>query len=468
MKYHLVVLGCQMNHADAERMQAIMAKLGYAETEREEDADVIGIIACSVRQKAIDKVYSKIAKWNKWKNKKNLLTFVSGCVLPDDREKFLKLFDLKELASFPSMLSQYGVTTPISNTALIHDEALQEAARPATVAEKLNFSGLKPAENKVKAAPQTWEVEPIYNSAFEAFIPIQNSCNKFCTFCAVPYTRGREVSRPSADILEEAAKLIERGYKSITLLGQNVNSYGLDKKGEELSFADLLDHLGAMADASGKEVWIYYTSPHPRDMTRDVIEAMARRRSLAKQVHLPVQSGDDKVLIRMNRKHSMERYREVVGWIRDLLPTATLFTDVIVGFTGETDEQFENTRAAVREFKYNMAYIAMYSPRPGAASFAWQDDVDHAVKKERYAVLTEDLEKEAVVHTRELEGKTVRMLVRGKDRKEGYLSGHTEGKIIVRFASEDEGLIGSFVDVQIESVRPFSAEGKLVNAAVTL
>src|SRR5690554_92128 len=196
MKYHLVVLGCQMNHADAERMQAIMAKLGYAETEREEDADVIGIIACSVRQKAIDKVYSKIAKWNKWKNKKNLLTFVSGCVLPDDREKFLKLFDLvfdmKELASFPAMLSQYGVTTPISNTALIHDEALQEAARPATVAEKLNFSGLKPAENKVKAAPQTWEVEPIYNSAFEAFIPIQNGCNKFCTFCAVPYTRGRE------------------------------------------------------------------------------------------------------------------------------------------------------------------------------------------------------------------------------------------------------------------------------------
>src|SRR5690554_1229233 len=472
MKYHLVVLGCQMNHADAERMQAIMAKLGYAETEREEDADVIGIIACSVRQKAIDKVYSKIAKWNKWKNKKNLLTFVSGCVLPDDREKFLKLFDLvfdmKELASFPAMLSQYGVTTPISNTALIHDEALQEAARPATVAEKLNFSGLKPAENKVKAAPQTWEVEPIYNSAFEAFIPIQNGCNKFCTFCAVPYTRGREVSRPSADILEEAAKLIERGYKSITLLGQNVNSYGLDKKGEELSFADLLDHLGAMADASGKEVWIYYTSPHPRDMTRDVIEAIARRRSLAKQIHLPVQSGDDKVLIRMNRKHSMDRYREVVGWIRELVPQATLFTDIIVGFTGETDEQFENTRKAMYEFKYNMAYIAMYSPRPGAASYAWADDVAIAVKKQRYAVLSRDLEKVAIEYTKHLKDKTVRVLVRGTDRKEGYLSGHTEGKIIVRFASEDESLIGSFVDVQIESVRPFSAEGKLVNAAVTL
>lgn len=465
MKYHLVILGCQMNHADAERVQAIMAKLGYVQTEKEEDADIIGIIACSVRQKAIDKVYSKIAKWNKWKNKKNLITFVSGCILPDDQQKFLKLFDLvfdmKELASFPAMLSQYGVTTPISNNPVVDSEEMKEVARPATPAEKLNFAGLKPV-SKVAAPPQTWEVTPIYNSDFEAFIPIQNGCNKFCTFCAVPYTRGREVSRPSADILEEAKHLIARGYKSITLLGQNVNSYGLDKKGVELSFAELIDQLGEMADNSGREVWIYFTSPHPRDMKRDVIEAIARRRSLAKQIHLPVQSGDDKVLIRMNRKHSMDRYREVVGWIRELVPQATLFTDIIVGFTGETDEQFENTRKAMYEFKYNMAYIAMYSPRPGAASYAWADDVAIAVKKQRYAVLSRDLEKVAIEYTKHLKDKTVRVLVRGTDRKEGYLSGHTEGKIIVRFQSDDMSLVGKFVDVRIDSVRPFSAEGELV------
>lgn len=469
MKYHIVILGCQMNYADAERVQAVMAKLGYSFTQREEEADVIGIIACSVRQKAIDKVYSKIAKWNKWKNKKNLITFVSGCVLPDDRMKFLKLFDLvfdmKELASFPAMLSQYGVTTPVSNSSIVNSEEMSEVARPATVAEKLALAGAKPL-SKVAAAPETWDVTPIYNSEFEAFIPIQNGCNKFCTFCAVPYTRGREVSRPSEDIIEEVAALIERGYKSITLLGQNVNSYGLDKKGAELSFAALLDKLGEIADSSGHEVWIYFTSPHPKDMTRDVIEAIARRRSLAKQIHLPVQSGDDKVLIRMNRKHSMARYREVVGWIRDLLPGASLFTDIIVGFSGESDEQFENTRAAIREFEYNMAYIAMYSPRPGAASFAWQDDIPHAVKKERYAVLTGDLEKVALAYTRKMKGETVRMLVRAKDRKDGYLTGHTEGKIIVRFLSEDESLIGQFVDVKIESVRPFSAEGELVTRVV--
>src|SRR5690606_5257693 len=157
-----------------------------------------------------------------------------------DQQKFLKLFDLvfdmKELASFPVMLSQYGVTTPVSNTSRVNDEDMAEVARPASVAEKLSFASVRPV-SKVAAPPQTWEVEPVYNSSFEAFIPIQNGCNKFCTFCAVPYTRGREVSRPSADILEEARKLIDNGYKSITLLGQNVNSYGLDKKGEELSFA---------------------------------------------------------------------------------------------------------------------------------------------------------------------------------------------------------------------------------------
>lgn len=469
MKYHLVILGCQMNHADAERVQAVMAQLGYEPTDTEESAHVIGIIACSVRQKAIDKVYSKIHKWNQWKNHKNLITFVSGCLLPDDREKFLKLFDLvfdmKELVVFPAMLSQYGVTTPVSNFSRLHDAQLINEAHPATVAEKLRFAGAKPVSS-VAAPPQTWEVEPIYNSSFEAFIPIQNGCNKFCTFCAVPYTRGREVSRPSGDILVEARTLIEKGYKCITLLGQNVNSYGLDKRGEELSFAQLLDTLGRMADDSGREVWIYFTSPHPRDMTRDVIETIARYRSLAKQIHLPLQSGDDKVLIRMNRKHSLEHYREVVGWIRDLVPSATLFTDIIVGFTGETEEQFENTRKAMYEFRYNMAYIAIYSPRPGAASFAWQDDVSHEDKKRRFALLSGDLEITALEQARALDGQVVRILVRGKDKKDGYLSGHSEGKILVRFPSDDEQLIGSFVDVRIESVRAFSTEAELVKREV--
>lgn len=474
MRYHLVILGCQMNHSDAERVQSVMAQMGFEQTDREEDATLIGIIACSVRQKAIDKVYSKIAKWNKWKNKRQLITFASGCILPDDRQKFLKLFDLvfdmKELASFPDMLKQYGVAMPhlLDDTvakrakAQPHKET-QEKPKPSAP-DFSSFAPVVPKEKKVEQI-DVWDINPVYHSHFEAFVPIQNGCNKFCTFCAVPYTRGREVSRPSHEILDEVSGLVSKGYKSITLLGQNVNSYGLDKKGEELSFAQLLDKIGTIADASGHETWIYFTSPHPRDMTREVIETIAKHRSLAKQIHLPLQSGDDKVLIRMNRKHGMSRYREVVGWINELLPQAAIFTDIIVGFTGETDEQFHNTRLAVKEFKYHMAYIAMYSPRPGAASFAWSDDVSHAVKKDRYAVLSNDLAEVAQVHTSQMVGNVHRMLVRGHDKKEGYLTGHTEGKITLRFASDDDSLIGQFVDVMVESAGPFSAEGKLVEVS---
>ena len=461
MKYHVVIIGCQMNRSDAERVHAVMAKMGLICTDLEEEASIIGIIACSVRQKAIDKVYSKISKWNKWKNKKNLITFVSGCILPDDHKKFLKLFDLvfdmKELAAFPIMLSRYGVVSPISLMSV--PEQLEENI--VINSEKTVFKGLQPLIN-VKSLPQTWEVEPVYNSNFEAFIPIQNGCNKFCSFCAVPYTRGREVSRPSGEILEELKSLVEKGYKSITLLGQNVNSYGLDKKGEELSFAQLLDNVGNIADNAVDNIWIYFTAPHPRDMTREVIETIKKHRSLAKQIHLPLQSGDDEVLNRMNRKHGVERYAEVVQWIRELLPTATLFTDIIVGFSGETAEQFENTRKAVQRFNFNMAYTAIYSPRPGAAAFEWGDDISHIIKKRRYATLTADIAEVALNQTKKMLNTTVKMLVREKDRKNGYLSGHTEGRIVARFPSYDEKLIGQFVDVEIESVTPFSVEGKRI------
>jgi tRNA-2-methylthio-N6-dimethylallyladenosine synthase len=261
MKYHLVILGCQMNQADAERVQSVMASLGFVETEKEEEANLIGIIACSVRQKAIDKVYSRIAKWNKWKNKRNLITFASGCILPDDRQKFLKLFDLvfdmKDLGSFPDMLMQYGVAMPqlFNNETIAPTPEAKTDSKTIQAPVSIDFSAFKPVEGK-KAPEQidVWDIAPTYHSHFEAFVPIQNGCNKFCTFCAVPYTRGREVSRPSAEIIAEVTDLVKRGYKSITLLGQNVNSYGLDKKGAELSFAQLLDKIGLMADQSGNDV----------------------------------------------------------------------------------------------------------------------------------------------------------------------------------------------------------------------
>ncbi len=440
MKYHIVTLGCQMNLSDSERVISVLEEAGYSWTDDEEEAGLIGIIACSVRQKAIDKVYSRIHKWNKWKNNKNLITFISGCILPSDHEKFLKLFDItfqmKDLPKLPEIISRYGITTPV------HLKA-----------------GIDPHNENIE---QFWDVKPAYKSEFEAFIPIQNGCDKFCTFCAVPYTRGREVSRPSNDIIAEVKLLVTQGYKTITLLGQNVNSYGLDKKGEEINFAGLLREIGEFGNQSGKDFWVYFTSPHPRDMNDEVIEVIAAYKVLGKQIHIPMQSGDDEVLHRMNRKHNMETYRRIIRSIRRLLPQATIFTDIIVGFTGETEEQFENTRRAMEEFKFNMSYTAIYSPRPGATSHKWVDDISQDEKKRRLHKLTEELRRHNLPFNQSMVGKTVRVLVRNTDRKEGFLTSHTEGKLIVRFASTNKELIGEFVDVKITSATDFSMEGELV------
>lgn len=468
MNYYLLTLGCQMNKSDSERISTILEDMGYQPVDDEKEADLLGVVACSVRQKAIDKVYSKIYKWNRTNDNRNLITFLTGCILPADKKKFMNLFDLvfttNALPDFPTMLKQYGVVTPLSVPSLV----LSESGRPKgntfpslTKIAKDNTTAMD-EKDKRTIMDRLWEIKPTYHSDFEAFVPIQNGCDKFCTFCVVPYTRGREVSRSSTEILEEIRSLINREYKSITLLGQNVNSYGKDKPGKELSFARLLEEIGKIGEASGKRCWIYFTSPHPRDMKPEVIDVIARYSCLAKQIHLPLQSGDDEVLKRMNRKYTLENYRKIVHYIREKLPEATLFTDIIVGFPGETEDQFENTRKALNEFRYNMAYIAIYSPRPGTVSARWDDDIPVTIKKDRLHQLTKELEKSALLANQTLLGKTTTILVTGKDRKAEYLSGHTEGRIKIRFPSPDVSLIGHFVRVKIISVTPFSVAGEII------
>lgn len=448
-----------MNLSDSERVAKVLHNMGFSQTEKEEDAQLLGILSCSVRQKAIDKVYTRIARWNKWKNQRNLLTFVSGCILPEDRNKFLKLFDfvfpVSELNEFPEMLRQYGIVTSMVHSN--QESVIAEKPAVAVTSPIAMWKGLKEMNIHIE---DFWDIRPEYESDFEAYVPIQNGCDKFCTFCAVPYTRGREVSRSSSEILEEIESLIDKNYKSITLLGQNVNSYGLDKKGSEISFASLLRKIGEMGKSSNKEFWVYFTSPHPRDMTFEVIDTIAEFPCLARQIHLPLQSGDNQVLIRMNRQHTVSKYLEIVDYIRRKIPEATLFTDIIVGFSGETDEQFENTRKLMEELKFNMAYIAKYSPRPGAASSRWKDDVPPAVKKERLHILSEVLRKYSLEYNKKLIGQTLRVLVRGKDRK-GYLSGYTEGRIVVRVLSDDNSLTGKMIDVEITAASDLSIEGKI-------
>ncbi|MGO9310174.1 MAG: MiaB/RimO family radical SAM methylthiotransferase [Spirochaetia bacterium] len=440
MKYHLLHLGCQMNQSDAERVRTVVERMGYQPSESEEDADLLGVVACSVRQKAIDKVYARISRWNSWKNRKNLLTFATGCILPADREKFLPMFDLlfdiTELPRLPAMISQYGVGPAA---------AVPGGDPTGSDGDAIGF----------------WRIAPRYSSTFDAYVPIQNGCDKFCTFCAVPYTRGPEVSRPSDAIIGEIQGLLARGYVSYTHLGHNVNSYGKDRPGAERTFAELLRDVGDLCDASGKECRVYFTSPHPRDMSEESLRVIAGHRSLARQIHLPLQSGDDRVLVRMNRSYQMDDYRRTVASIREILPDATLFTDIIVGFSGETEEQFENTRRAMGEFAYNMAYVAMYSPRPGAASAHWPDDVPHEEKSRRLRVLSEELSRTSSAYNRGMIGREVRLLVEGPDRREGFLAGRTEGRIPVRFKSTDLSLVGRFVNVRIMTTAPLSMEGAL-------
>ncbi len=468
MKYFLLPLGCQMNQSDTERVRTVLHGMGFTPTDNEDEATILGIIACSVRQKGIDKVYSRIKKWNETKNDRNRITFVSGCVLPADREKFLKLFDLvftmNDLPDLPDMIRQYGIVIP---------QLSAVSCQPSAVSYQLSAEGQlsiakdqQPAA-KVKINPSAnmdrfWVIEPDHISDFEAFIPIQNGCNKFCTYCAVPYTRGREVSRKSEDIIAELKDLVEKDYKVITLLGQNVNSYGLDKKGEEINFAELLRRIGEYGNSVDKEFWVYFTSPHPRDMSDEVIEVISQYKCLAKQIHLPIQSGDNAMLDRMNRKHTLDDYRHIIHTIRRLLPDATIFTDIIVGFTGETEEEFENSRKAMEEFKYNMAYIAQYSVRPGAVASTWADDVPKETKKKRYHILTDELMKHSLVYNQGLVGKTLKVVVTGFDRNNAYLTGYTEGKIVIRFKSSNKSLIGTIVKVEVTSATPLSIEGNLV------
>lgn len=441
MKYYLLVLGCQMNASDSERVKTVIERMGYTPAETEDEASLLGVLSCSVRQKPIDKVYSKIHKWNKLKNRKSLITFVSGCVLPKDSDNFRKLFDLvfpmSELGQLPEMIKNYGIVTP-------HGLKLEKPKLPVN-----------------EHIFQLWNVQPQYQSTFEAFVPIQNGCDKFCSFCAVPYTRGREVSRPSDEIIREVSQLMQMGYKSITLLGQNVNSYGHDKPGE-LSFSALLEAIGREGNKLKASCWVYFTSPHPRDMGTDVLEVMAQYPVLAKQIHLPLQSGDDQVLVRMNRKHNMDRYREIVQNIRQILPTATLFTDIIIGFTSETEEQFQNTLSSFDDFQFNMAYIAMYSPRPGAQSFRWDDTVSQNDKKDRFRRLTDKLEHISSAYLTTLVGSETTMLVRTTEERTGFLSGHSEGKIVMRLLLKDPSLIGQMVKVRITESSAFSVTAELV------
>lgn len=436
MKYHIATFGCQTNQSDSERIATVLNKMGFKKALSPDDADLIIANACSVRQSAIDRIHGIAHKIQKKKKRgeKAPITVLTGCVLEQDRKKLAGKFDIvldiRDLKKLPRFIKTICM---IPET--LH--GIQGRAR------ENDIQRWKTAEKSI----EYFNIAPEYQSSFQAFVPIMTGCNNFCAYCAVPYTRGKEVSRPAKDIIKEINKLIKMGYKEITLLGQNVNSY-FDKI-QTTNFTDLLKETNNIPG----DFWIRFHSSHPKDFTDELIDAIASCEKVTKYISLPVQAGNDKVLKKMNRPYTIARYKKLVKKIRVKIPDAAISTDFIVGFPGETKKQFQDSVKLFKELKFNMAYIAQYSSRPGTtAARIFKDNVSLKEKERRDRELTAVLRKISLNINKKLVGTTQQVLIEREIKRQNghWLIGKTNGFITVKIpVNSPEKLIGNFVNVRI-------------------
>jgi len=417
-KFYLLVFGCQMNRSDAERLASILKNIGYTETREENEADLIGIVACAVRQKAVDRIYGKIRNWQIEKEKRPLITMLSGCVLKQDREKLKDRFDLFiDIKKLDNLAEQIQAVAPEQKLAL----------------------------------PHFFEVQPAYGSSYRAYVPIMTGCNKFCTYCAVPYTRGKEISRPAEHILDEVSHLLAHGYKEIVLLGQNVNSYGLDQD-NYIKFPELLKKI----DELGR-FWLKFLTSHPYDMSDELIEVMANGKNISDYLHLPVQSGSDSMLQRMNRHYKIADYKKLINKVRERMPDIAISTDIIVGFCGETPQEFEDTKKLMKELEYNMSYISQYSVRSGtAADKMFKDDVSKEEKQNRWNIINDIVSGHSHNFNQMLIGQIRDMLIDTIDRNDpDKYVGKLSNYVAAHVKSNKQLQIGDFVKVKITKAMPW-------------
>lgn len=384
MKYHIIVFGCQMNTADAERLSETLEKSGYKKTAQKNEADLIVVVMCSVRQSAVDRVHWLAHKFSA--STKKPVTVLTGCILEKDKKKFTTGFDYvvdikneKEIKKIVrecdlERTSQGDLARSPSETRRKSPRIERAAAGPRALAED-HFSN----DKKFDLASEELASEELPSG----YIPIMTGCNNFCSYCVVPYTRGREVSFPAKKIISEVKKALKNGAKEIWLLGQNVNSYKDPSKNMPANFPKLLKMVN---DLPGNFV-LNFTSSHPKDFSDELIETMAKCEKLSMDLNLPIQSGDDAVLKRMNRPYTVAQYKNLVKKIRKVLPKIRLSTDIIVGFPGETKKEFTNTVKTLKEIGYGVAFVNKYSPRAGTAAAKMKDDVSWEEKKSREKVL---------------------------------------------------------------------------------
>ncbi len=437
-KLYIKTWGCQMNEYDSQKMAELLDSThGFSLAEEAEDADVILLNTCSIREKAQEKVFHQLGRWKRLKDTKpDLLIGVGGCVASQEGDAIRKRAPFVDMVFGPQTLHRLP-------------EMLNQLQRSSSPIVDVSF----PEIEKFDRLP-----EPQADGA-SAFVSIMEGCSKYCTFCVVPYTRGEEVSRPLDDVLYEIAQLAEQGVREVNLLGQNVNAYrGEMHDGSICRFADLV-RLVATIDGIDR---IRYTTSHPVEFTDDIIEAYADVPELVNHLHLPVQSGCDRILTQMKRGHTALEYKSQVRKLKKVRPELSMSSDFIIGFPGESDEDFIDTMNLIKAIDFDISFSFIYSARPGTPAADLPDDISEDVKKQRLQLLQDRINQQALRIARQMLNTEQRVLVEGPSRKNPMeLRGKTENNRTVNFVAP-HSVIGQFVDIKITDVVANSLRGELV------
>jgi tRNA-2-methylthio-N6-dimethylallyladenosine synthase len=441
-KLYVLTSGCQMNEYDSDKMRDVLrVSHGLESTNNPEEADILLLNTCSVREKAQEKVFSQLGVWRKLKNKNpDLIIGVGGCVASQEGEMIQKRAPYVDIVFGPQTLHRLP-------------QLLDQTQSNHTKVVDISF----PEIEKFDALPEPRAEGP------KAFVSIMEGCSKYCTFCVVPYTRGEEISRPLTSVIKEITELANQGVREVNLLGQNVNAYqGEMDDGDSADFALLL-HYVAGIPGIGR---IRFTTSHPIEFSDSLIEAFAEIPELVSHLHLPVQSGSNSILKRMKRGYTREQYMDKINRLREHRPELSLSSDFIIGFPGETDDEFEDTMALIKIMGFDSSFSFIYSARPGTPAADFADDVDMSVKKERLKRLQVYINKTALAISDKMVGTVQTVLVEGLSKKNQLqVSGRTENNRVVNFTGHPR-LAGQFVDVMITEALPNSLRGRLVESAV--
>ncbi|WP_409340897.1 tRNA (N6-isopentenyl adenosine(37)-C2)-methylthiotransferase MiaB [Paenibacillus sp. MBLB4367] len=438
--YLITTYGCQMNEHDTETMMGLLEQMGYQRTEDKLAADVILLNTCAIRENAEDKVFGELGHLKALKAERpSLVLGVCGCMSQEE-------------AVVKRIMQKHAFVDMIFGTHNIH--RLPHLLKDAYFSKEMVVEVWSKEGDIIENLPKKRE-------GIKAWVNIMYGCDKFCTYCIVPYTRGKERSRRPDDVIAEVRDLARRGFKEIMLLGQNVNAYGKDFEDIDYTFGDLMDDISKIDIPR-----VRFTTSHPRDFDDRLIEVLSQKGNLMEHIHLPVQSGNTEILKRMSRKYSREHYLELVGKIRKAIPDAVLTTDIIVGFPGETEEQFEDTMSLVREVKYDSAYTFIYSPREGTPAASMEDNVPEHVKRARLQRLN-DLMKELGKQSNEsLRGEIVEVLIEGESKNNpDVLSARTRTNKLVHVVAPKQ-LIGTIAQVKITEPQTWVLYGDLIPESV--